>query len=96
MARRLHVGDTPRMRMTATKDGTTWDVTGATITFYLKDPDGNVESFAGTIETAASGTFYRDLATTVLDEEGRWAKRFKVEQSGVVAHSDWEEFPVEE
>ena len=34
-------GSTHRFQLTATTDGTTWDLTGATVTLVLVDPDGN-------------------------------------------------------
>lgn len=80
------VGSTYRHRLAGvTKDGTLWDLAGATVQFCLKDPAGAVTEHAATVEgDGSTGCAYWDSLTTTFAAAGRWSRSWKVSQAGVV------------
>lgn len=88
-------GSTHRFELTATKDGVTWDLTGAVVTLALTDPAGNEDTYTATLSaTPTNGVAYYDVATTVLDQAGTWSRVWKVVQSGVTMWSTRQPFHV--
>ncbi len=82
------VGDTVDFTLNARKDGSTWNITGATVTLYLQKPDATVLSpFSATVSGGADGIAHYQVATTVLSVAGTWGLQWKVSLSGVVAWS---------
>lgn len=74
---------TYRFKLTATKDGATWDLTGATVTLKLRKPDGTQVTKSASLLVAASGTAYYDCSTSDLGDPGRWYKSWRVVQSSI-------------
>lgn len=80
----LVVGDTADFTIHVKKDGAVWDISGATVTLTLRDPDGNtVGPFSATVSNGPGGIAHYQVADTVLDQSGDWARQWKVEKSGV-------------
>jgi len=80
----LVVGDTADFTLYAKKDGVVWDISGGTVLLYLRKPDGTVLSaFTATISNGAGGVAHYQVADTVLDTAGDWARQWKIEKSGV-------------
>lgn len=79
----ITAASTYRHKLTATKDGSTWDLTGATITLYFRDPDGTVTAKSASLLVAASGTAYYDSSTTDVVTEGRWHRAWRVVQGSI-------------
>lgn len=78
------VGNTHNFKLTAKKDGVIWDISGATITLSLRKPDGTILSpFSASITNGPLGLANYQVADTVLDTAGDWARQWKVEKSGV-------------
>lgn len=80
-------GSTHRFTLNATKDGATWDLTGATVTLVLVDPSGNEINCSATLSAPTSGVAYYDTSTTDLDEVGTWQRVWKIVQSSVTMWS---------
>ncbi len=79
------VGDTVDFKLTAKKDSAVWDITGATVTFYLMKPDGTILSpFTATLSSPTLGIAHYQVATTVLSVAGKWQRQWKVVTSGSV------------
>lgn len=88
-------GSTHRFQLSALKDGVTWDLTGATVTLSLTDPENNEATYTATLSaTPTNGIAYYDVATTVLDQAGTWSRVWKVIQSGVTMWSARQNFHV--
>lgn len=94
MADEITTGSTIKFELDADKDGATWDLTAATVTFYLTDPSGNRAEYAGTIDSASNGLASYTVATSVLDEVGTWTRQWKVVQSSVTLWTTPKEFYV--
>ena len=91
----LTTGSTHRLKLAATKDGVTWDLTGATVSLVLTDPDGNEATYSATLSgTPTDGTAYYDLSTSILDQVGTWKRTWKVVQSSVTMWSTQTKFQV--
>lgn len=81
------VGNTYRFKLTATKDGATWDITAATIKLFLKGPSGTVTTKTGAILVAGDGTCYYDSSASDLDAAGRWERSWEITQGGIIQES---------
>jgi hypothetical protein len=78
------VGNTHDFKLTAKKDGSVWDISGATITLYLRKPDGTVLSgFSASITNGPAGLAHYQVDNDDLDVAGDWARQWKVVKSGV-------------
>lgn len=78
------VGNTHAFKLTAKKDGSVWDISGATVTLSLRKPDGTVLSaFTASITNGPGGLAQYQVANTVLDESGDWARQWFISKSGV-------------
>lgn len=84
MATTAIVGNTYRFKLTATKDGSVWDLTAATIKLFLKDPSGVTTTKTGSILVAGDGTAYYDSSASDLDAAGRWERSWEITQSGII------------
>lgn len=83
----LIVGSTYRFTLTATKDGSAWDISGGSITLTLIDPGGNATGYAASIVSGPAGTARYDGAVGLLDEAGVWRRSWTVSVGGVVQES---------
>ena len=84
---RIQIYSTKRFEWEVLVDGIAWDLTDATVTLFLKAPDGTITENAATVDAPATdGVAYFDCAATTLDAEGGWTGWWK----GVVG--DIEEF----
>lgn len=91
----VYTGDTVRLRLTATKDGAAWDLTGATVILRLVSPAGVASSKSATISSAASGVAHYDTLTTDLPSAGTWLAQWLISQSGLDLASEPEVLLVE-
>jgi len=82
------VGNTYRFKLTATKDGATWDITGATVKLFLRGPSGAVIEKTGNILSAAAGTAYYDSDAADIDTAGNWVRSWEITQGSIVQESD--------
>jgi hypothetical protein len=81
----LVAGGTYRFLLTATKDGTPWDLSSASVALYFRKPDGTaLPGLAATVLSAAAGTAYYDSLTTDLTDLGQWARAWEVTDGAVV------------
>lgn len=77
-------GSTISFVLNAQKDGATWDLTAATVSLYLRDPEGNWSSAnSATLTDATGGVATYTTSTSDLDAEGQWARQWVVVQSSV-------------
>jgi hypothetical protein len=92
----LKAGSTYRFKLTATKDGAVWDLTGATVTLLLRKPDATQETKSASLLVAASGTAYYDSLTTDLAaaDRGRWWRAWRVVQGSIDVTGDEIDFVV--
>ena len=91
----LTAGNTYKFTLTATKDGSVWDLTGASVALLLRKPDGTLVTKAATIDDAAAGTAHFTLAASDLDTPGVWTRSWEVTDSGIVLESEGTLFRVE-
>lgn len=90
------VGSTIDFTLNAKKDGVVWDITGATVLLYLRKPNGTVlDAFTATVSNGPGGIAHYQVADTVLNTEGDWARQWKVEKSGVELKTRIVNFTVE-
>ena len=94
--KKITTGSTHTFRLIATKDDTTWDLTGATVTLYLTDPDGVETSYTASLTDEDNGIADYTVATSVLDQVGTWQRQWRVAQSGVDLTYTPKKFGVEE
>lgn len=66
-----------------TLDGTTWDLTGATVTLYLTDPNGNETPYDVPVTNAAAGIAQRRGLATDLPIPGQWQRCYRVQQGSI-------------
>lgn len=99
-SKELYVGGTYRFQSTIYKessDTTPMDLTGATATLHLIDPDGVHHSCAGSIDSPPSGgTVHYDTLTTDLDRPGLWKRSWLIELGALSLPGDPVEFSVSE
>ena len=63
------------------KDGVAWDISGATVTLFLRNPSGTTTSHAATAVTSTQAYF--DGTTTTLGVGGDWQRWWHVVKSGI-------------
>jgi uncharacterized protein YfaS (alpha-2-macroglobulin family) len=95
MSEPITVGSTPTFEAAFTRDGAAWDLTGATVTFYLKKPDGTLLTRTPTITNAVGGIAAYQALTTDLDVKGTWRNAWKVVGGGQTFVSGLERLQVE-
>jgi len=81
------VGNTYLFRLTATKDGTAWDITGATVKLGLSTPAGVVSVKTGTITNAVGGVAEYTSVAGDLSVAGVWAQSWEITQGAIVQES---------
>lgn len=86
------VGDTINLIVFWKKDGSVWDVTGATATLFVKDPDGNVEELAASIADGPAGEC--NYVYSSFDTPGTWVRQWRVVKSGITLLTKQIEFQV--
>ena len=74
------INDTKTFVLVPTKDGTTWDITGATVTLYLRKPSGVILEKSATVASSGTSASYVDSSSS-LTVEGSWARWWKVSQT---------------
>lgn len=95
MSNPLTVGSQYRFEATLTKDGSPWDLTGATVTLYFKRPDGTTFSKTGSLlNSGLNGQVYYDCTTTDLDQAGNWTRAWKIVVGGVTDYATPVQFTV--
>src|SRR5262245_39323464 len=74
----LVVGSNPRFRLTALKDGVVWDISAASVSLYLRKPDGSVLTNSAAVSNGPAGMAQFDSAVTDLDQPGFWTRSWRV------------------
>ncbi len=95
----LAADSTYRFRLTATKDGVVFDLTGATVTLTFRRETRTASPAlvaSATVEGGTGGTAYYDCTTTDLADEGRWYRQWRVVLSPLDLESRQIAFLVEE
>lgn len=90
----LTVGSQYRFQATLTKDGSLWNLTGATIVVYFKRPDGTTFNKTASLLNAAAGQVNYDSATGDLNQAGNWTRSWQVTLGGVVDYTPPVQFTV--
>jgi BppU N-terminal domain len=85
----LVAGSTYRFQNAITKNGELWDLTGAAVTLYLRQPDGAVLEKVATVYDPAGGLVRYDSLPADLPaaQAGDWARTWRVVQGAVVVES---------
>ena len=96
MAASLIVSTTPRFQLTALKDGVVWDLTLATVSLFLRKPDGTVLSKEATVNNALAGQARYDAVIDDLDQAGLWTRSWRVTENFVVLESPPISFAVQD
>jgi len=78
----LTVGSTYEFTLIANKDGVPWDLTGATLTLYLHDPNGVVSAKSASLGSSANVAVY-DSLTSDLYVAGTWTRTWRVQHNGL-------------
>lgn len=76
-------GNTYKFRLTASKDGVLWDITGATVKIGFKLPDGTTLVKTATITNAVGGVAEYTSLTTDIATPGIWALSWEVTQGAI-------------
>ena len=87
MTSTLTLGSQYKFLATLTKDGTTWNLTGATVVLYFKRPDGTVFSVPAAILNGPAGQAYYNSAVGDLNQVGGWTRSWGVTLGGVVDYT---------
>lgn len=88
MAEPLTVGSTYDWHLyQAKKDGVVWDLSGATVTLYLKSPAGAVASFGASPYDAANGRAKYVGVGTELTAAGTWHRVWRVVKGAIDVRS---------
>lgn len=82
------LGSTQRLQITARKDGAVWDLTSATITLFLRRPDGKETEYSATASSPTSGIARYDAAASVLNKTGNWIRTWKIVDGSVTQYSE--------
>lgn len=88
------VGDTVDFYIHAQKDDSIWDITGGTVTLFLKNPAGTVTSYTATLSAPTQGEAHYAVSTSVLATAGDWYRQWKISAGGVVLYSNQIKFAV--
>lgn len=96
MAAEIHIGDIGTEFVITLYDSTTiLDVSGASVTIYLKKPSGTTLTKAASLYTdGTDGKVKVSSASGDLDEGGLWTVQAKVAESGNTWYSDVGRFRV--
>jgi hypothetical protein len=71
------VGDTPNFALKAQKNCLPWDMTGGSVSLYLKRPDQAVLGPFGAVVVGDTAT-YQVPSDTVLSQVGDWTRQWQV------------------
>lgn len=81
------VGNTYIFRLTATKDGVIWDLTGASVKFGLVSSSGVLSTKTATITNAVGGIAEYVSVVSDLNAAGIWIRSWQIEQGALVQES---------
>lgn len=91
----ITTGSTQTLRLTATRDGSPLDLTAATVTLYLFDPDGVRDAgHAVTVTDGPGGVAEYTTLTTDLPAAGTWQRQWRVVAAGLTLWSRRRPFEV--
>jgi hypothetical protein len=89
------VGNTYLFQLTATIDGSIWNLSGATVRLFLRKPNGDEITRTATITNSSGGVAsYTSLAGD-LDTAGIWKRAWEVDQGSIIQRSDVIQFTVD-
>ena len=74
----LVTGSQYRFMATLTRNGSVWDLTGATVTLSFKRPDATTTSKSASLLSAAAGQVNYDSETTLFDQAGTWTRSWTI------------------
>lgn len=81
-------GSTYLFRLTAYKDGTLWNLTGATVTLYIQPRGGTLLTKTATVTSAAGGIAEYQSAVGDIESGSFVDFCWEVSQSGIVQRSE--------
>jgi hypothetical protein len=89
------VGDTVPFEFAPTRGGVTYDLSGADVTVYIKDPNGTVTeaSTPGGVSLSGGKAYYTS-PEGLFDSHGDWKMAWRVEKAGVRLTTPYIKFPV--
>ena len=94
----LTVGSTFLFVHVAYKDGLIWDLSSATVTLSLRDPNGAIVVNSATILSGPAGLvqYVGVVGDITMTDQGqrKWARRWNITDGAIVQHSHWIEFSV--
>ena len=76
-------GGTYRFTLTASVNGSAWDLTGASVVLTFTSPSGTATSYSATLDDADGGTAHYDGDASVLGRSGLWRRSWRVLQGDV-------------
>jgi hypothetical protein len=82
------VGSTYDFTLTASKDGSPWELSLAAVQLLLRKPDGTFVSKDATLINGPAGTAHYVNLTTDLDLAGAWSRAWKITDGPVVQISE--------
>lgn len=89
------IGARIRVRLFAASSGDPFDLTSATVSFLIADPDNNVMTKSASLASPPTdGEAYYDTIDGDLDEAGQWHLQVKVEVGGAVHRTESVPFTV--
>lgn len=90
------VGNDVSFTLEVKKDGVVWDISSASVLFYLRDPDGNWSTaYTATVTDGPGGVAVYNAAETVIDQEGSWMKQWEITKDDITLRTEAEAFTVE-
>lgn len=88
------VGNTYKFRLTATRDGAAWDLTGATVTMALRNPAGIAAIKSASVTNAAGGIVEYNSIISDIATSGIWSRSWEITQGTIVQESPIVSFSV--
>ncbi len=73
------VNNTMTFRIVFKKNGSIWDISGATVTLFLEDPNGDRQGYLATIDDGPNGVASYQVDDTVLAIPGDWVKQWLID-----------------
>lgn len=81
------VGNTYKFRLTATKDGIAWDLTGAAVKLNIVSSSGVLATKTATITNAVGGIAEYTSIAADLNAAGIWVRSWQIDQGTIVQES---------
>jgi hypothetical protein len=83
----LATGATYAFTLNAKKDGVVWDLSAATVKFYLHDPFGNrTGPYTATVTNPTGGVAVYTSLVADIGVAGSWSRSWEVTDGAVIGH----------